>query len=52
MISAGLMFPFSYMNIQYFHRIHPPAPFLISPPPTVNPQTGPSLPSCSPFLFA
>jgi hypothetical protein len=50
-ISAGLIFPFSYMNA-YFHHIHSPTTFTyILPLPLIQaPQTGPVLPSWSLFF--
>jgi hypothetical protein len=51
-VSTGFIFPFSYMNTQYFHHIHPPTPFpyILSHPTSATPQTGPLVTSYSPFF--
>jgi hypothetical protein len=52
-VSTGVIFPLTFMCIQYFHHIHPPTtfphilPLLLVP----TPQTGPVLPSCSLILW-
>jgi hypothetical protein len=50
MVSTGLIFPFSYVSMEYFYHIHPPTPFpYILPLPTAtNPQDW----TCFVFLFS
>jgi hypothetical protein len=45
-VSASLIFPFTYMCKQYLHHIHPPTPF-----PHILPKSPRQDMSCSPVLF-
>jgi hypothetical protein len=51
-VATSLIFLFSYMRTYYFYHIHRPTPFpyILPPPTSANPQTGPGFPSCSPFF--
>jgi hypothetical protein len=52
-VSAGLVFPYSYVSAPCLHHIYIPHLFLLSFPLLLVPilQTGPVLPSCSLILF-